>query len=308
MGLLLDTRSGGLITLSAHMLVGRSSACLVRIGDPRASAEHAAIAWSGEQWEVRDLGSVNGTWLDGRRLARGERAGIRRDSRLAFGGGPPWILADDRPVGPQARNAATSEIVHSTSGILGLPSADDPRATIFRRVDGQWLVELGIESRPVADRDSLDLGGIRWVLFLPSDLGPLPRAFKAEGSALVLGDVSLHFAPGLDDEHVEVRVRTDDGTESVLPPRSIHHMLLALARARITDASDGIAPEEQGWLHASDLADMLQYTAERLDLEIFRARSLLTGLGFADSPQLIERRVSSQQIRIGIPRLHVTRG
>src|SRR4051812_34010518 len=85
LGLLLDTRSGQLLTLSARTLVGRSEACLVAINDPRVSAEHAAIAWSGDRWELRDLGSLNGTVVDGRRLAAGDRTPITRDARLVFG-------------------------------------------------------------------------------------------------------------------------------------------------------------------------------------------------------------------------------
>jgi hypothetical protein len=53
---------------------------------------------------------------------------------------------------------------------------------------------------------------------------------------------------------------------------------------------------------------MLQYTAERLNLEIFRARALLAKLGFADSTHLIERRAGTRQLRIGIARLQVVRG
>lgn len=306
-GLLLDPRTGRLITLSARTVVGRSPACLVVIDDPRASAEHAAIAWSGACWEVRDLGSRNGTWLDGRRLAAGEQAALRRDARLAFGGADPWIFCDDRPVGPGARNAATSELVHSTSGILALPSAADPQVTIFRRGDGQWWAELGTGLRAVADGDPLEVGSARWLLFLPSELGALPPTLKAEGAALVLGDIGLWFAPSLDEEHVDVRIRTDDGKESALPARSSHYMLLTLARARIQDARDGVAADEQGWLYASDLADMLQYTAERLNLEIFRARALFARFGFADSAHLIERRATTRQLRIGVARLHVTR-
>jgi hypothetical protein len=307
-GVLLDTRSGSLIALSVRTIVGRSAACRVVIEDPRASAEHAAIAWSGECWEVRDLGSLNGTWLDGRRLAAGERAPVRHNSRLAFGGVDPWILTDDRPAGPGARNVATSELVHSTSGILALPSVDDPRATIYQRADGQWLAEVGTELHMVADRAVLDLGGVRWLLFLPSELAAVPQTLKDEGSPLVFRDVSLQFAPSMDEEHVDVRVCTDDGKESLVPTRSSHDMLLTLARARIADAQAGIAVEEQGWIYASKLADMLQYTAERLNLEIFRARLLFAKLGFTDSTNLIERRTASRQIRIGVARLYVTRG
>lgn len=308
MGLLLDTRSGRLITLSARTLVGRSSACHLVIDDPRTSAEHAAIAWSGERWELRDLGSLNGTWLDGRRLAAGERAAVRRDARLAFGGADAWIVADDRPVGPAARGEATGEVVHSTSGMLALPSAADPQVTIFRRADGPWFAELGAELRAVADRDALDVGGERWWLFLPAELGAVPATQKADGTSFAIDEIGLHFAPSLDDEHVDVRARTDDGKELLLPPRSSHYMLLTLARARLQDAQRGVPRDEQGWLYATDLADMLQYTAERLNLEIFRARALLAKLGIAESTQLIERRPGTRQLRIGIARLSVTRG
>jgi FHA domain len=307
-GLLLDTHRGRLITLPARALVGRSSMCAVVIDDPRASAEHAVLTWTGEHWEVRDLGSLNGTSLDGHRLATGQRAPLHRDSRLAFGGGDEWILADDRSAGPGARNETTSELVHSTSGILALPSVDDPRATVSRRTDGQWLIELGTELRTAMDGDHVDIDGVRWRLFLPSELGPVPETLKADGSPLLFGSISLWFAPSMDEEHVDVRVRADDGNESSLAPRSSHYMLLTLARARIEDARAGVALDEQGWRYATDLARMLQYSAERLNLEIFRSRALFAKLGFADSAGLIERRPASRQLRIGVARLHVTRG
>lgn len=305
MGLLLDTRSGRLVALSAHTLVGRSPACSIVVDDPLASAEHAAIAWSGEGWEVRDLGSLNGTWLDGRRLAVAERAPVRADARLAFGGGTAWLLADERPAGPAARNEATGEIVHSTTALLALPSARDPQATIYRSPDARWLCELGAELRAVEDRAQLEVAGARWSLFLPSVLGPVPTTLEAEGAPVALAELSLWFAPSLDEEHVDVTARTDDGKEWILPPRSSHYVLLTLARARIEDARSGVAPAEQGWIYASRLADMLQYTPERLNLEIFRARSLFAKLGFSDATHLVERRTVNRQLRIGVAGLHV---
>lgn len=307
-GLLLDTRSGRLITLSPHTLIGRSPACLVRVDDPRASAEHAVLAWAGDRWEIRDLGSLNGTWLDGRRLEAGEHAAVRADARLAFGGGEPWILADDRVAGPAARDEATGQIVYSTTGLLALPSTKDPQATIFRRADGAWFVELGSELRAITEREPFELGGTRWRLFLPSELGSVPTTLKAEGSLPILPEISLLFTPSLDEEHVDVQVRTVDGKEWHVPPRSSHYVLLTLARARLEDARRGLPPEEQGWIYASRLADMLRYTVERLNLEIFRARSLFAKLGFADAAHLIERRTATRQLRIGVGRVHVTRG
>jgi hypothetical protein len=307
-GLLLEARNGRLITLSAHTLIGRSSACVVVLEDPPPSAQPALIAWSGERWEVRDLGSLNGTWLNGRRLSAGERVPIATDSRIGFGGADVWMLANDRPAGPAARSTATSELVHSVSQILALPSADDPQATVFRRADGQWLVELGTHVHAVTDRDQLEIGSDCWTLFLPSELSPLPETAETGGSRLVIDELALRFAPSLDEEHVSVQVRTKTGKEYTLPQRSSHYMLLTLARARIADAHRGVIAEEQGWIYACDLADMLQYTAERLNIEIFRARAVFAKLGVADFAHLIERRTTSRQIRIGVREVQVIRG
>jgi hypothetical protein len=216
------------------------------------------------------------------------------------------MLVDDHPPGPAARNETTAEITYSTSGLLALPSTDDPRATIFHHPDGAWMVEQGHDLRTVTDRGRLDLDGTPWLLLLPSDLGPLPETLKAEGSH-ALDDVSIWFSPSRDEEHVEVRLCTDAGGEQVLPARSSHYMLLTLARARLEDAQNGVALEDLGWIHTAELASMLQYTGDRLNIEIFRARMQFANLGFADSAQLIARRISSRQIRIGIARLHVTR-
>lgn len=42
----------------------------LQIKDPNVSERHAQIAWDGKTWTVRDLGSSNGTTLNGRALER----------------------------------------------------------------------------------------------------------------------------------------------------------------------------------------------------------------------------------------------
>ncbi|MCW5806594.1 MAG: FHA domain-containing protein [Deltaproteobacteria bacterium] len=309
MGLLLHTGSGRLVVLSARTLIGRSPVCQVRVEDPRASGEHASIAWVGEGWEVHDLGSRNGTMLDGARLGTGERAPLGRDARLGFGSSvETWVLADASAPGPAARNERTEELVRSASALLALPTADDPQATVFGRADGTWFVEVGAVVRPVADRERIELGGASWILFLPRDLGAIPATAGGDGSTRALRELELCFAPSRDEEHVELRVRQGDAQQGVsLPARSSHYMLLLLARARLRDARADLPLDEQGWLYSSELADMLRYTPERLNVEIFRARNQFAKLGFAESEQLIERRAATRQIRIGVARLQVTR-
>src|SRR6185369_7529735 len=54
--------------LSPH-LVGRSRLADLRMNEPTVSGEHAVLRWTGREWELHDLGSRNGTIVDGRRLA-----------------------------------------------------------------------------------------------------------------------------------------------------------------------------------------------------------------------------------------------
>jgi transcriptional regulator with GAF, ATPase, and Fis domain len=51
------------------VLVGRSSECQVVVKDERVSRKHAAITPQGGGWTVRDLGSRNGTRVDGQRIS-----------------------------------------------------------------------------------------------------------------------------------------------------------------------------------------------------------------------------------------------
>jgi pSer/pThr/pTyr-binding forkhead associated (FHA) protein len=50
--------------------IGRSRACDIVVDDAGVSRQHAAIRPEGERWLVEDLGSTNGTTLNGASLGR----------------------------------------------------------------------------------------------------------------------------------------------------------------------------------------------------------------------------------------------
>jgi pSer/pThr/pTyr-binding forkhead associated (FHA) protein len=52
------------------VVIGRSRECDLRVGDGNASRRHAEVTQDGESWLVVDLGSTNGTELNGRRITR----------------------------------------------------------------------------------------------------------------------------------------------------------------------------------------------------------------------------------------------
>ena len=61
--------SGTTIPLSTSaVLIGRAPACTLVLDDDYSSSRHARIFPQGDRWVVEDLGSTNGTFVDGHRL------------------------------------------------------------------------------------------------------------------------------------------------------------------------------------------------------------------------------------------------
>jgi len=61
--------------------VGRAPPCALRIDERFVSARHAILRWTGERWDLKDLGSRNGTYLDGRKIRSGEEHARRKERR-----------------------------------------------------------------------------------------------------------------------------------------------------------------------------------------------------------------------------------
>ena len=57
-------------------MIGRSSACQIVLGDDTVSRRHAELRYEDGRWLLRDLGSSNGTYVNGRCVTEAEvRAG-----------------------------------------------------------------------------------------------------------------------------------------------------------------------------------------------------------------------------------------
>ncbi len=69
----------------AEAAIGRDEACEVSLLDESASRRHAAVARRGERFFLRDLGSRNGTFLNGARLAPESDEGLRSGDEVAVG-------------------------------------------------------------------------------------------------------------------------------------------------------------------------------------------------------------------------------
>ncbi|HEU4457145.1 MAG TPA: trypsin-like peptidase domain-containing protein [Longimicrobium sp.] len=86
-------RAGLVIALSgAECAVGRHPGSALRFGaeaERGVSARHAVVVRDGAGWLLRDLGSTNGTWLNGRRVA--SDAVLRDGDRIVFGAAGPVV-------------------------------------------------------------------------------------------------------------------------------------------------------------------------------------------------------------------------
>ncbi len=68
--------------------VGRAETNGIVVEDDRVSAEHLELRKSGEAWEVVDLGSTNGTFVDGVHV---KRAALGKENLLRLGAGGPEL-------------------------------------------------------------------------------------------------------------------------------------------------------------------------------------------------------------------------
>ena len=70
--------------VTGENIVGRDEAASVRLDDPMVSRRHARILVSGSGALIEDLGSKNGTFIDGQPIAAGSMP-LRNGIQLAFG-------------------------------------------------------------------------------------------------------------------------------------------------------------------------------------------------------------------------------
>ena len=119
------------------LVIGRDPACELVLEDARVSKRHARLEWNGAGWSLEDLGSKNGTSVDGA-PARG--APLKDDQWISFGG----LRARFERISEQQLQALASQRLarlQTTVGMRRHLSADpDPFDRLFRLL--QSAIEL----------------------------------------------------------------------------------------------------------------------------------------------------------------------
>ncbi|MEL6344462.1 MAG: FHA domain-containing protein [Myxococcota bacterium] len=293
MAILSQLHSGRMVSLNGHSIIGRSPACTIMIAEPEVSGEHASIRFTGDAWTIRDLGSRNGTWIDGSRLSAGEEARLKRGSRLSFGNAQRlWRVEEITPPGPSARCLAPPRVVNAADGLLLLPDPDDPQLAVFTHGPG-WAIEQDGVTRPANPGEVVTIGQERWQLLLPGVLEPTISA---------LPTFRLRFRVSRDEEFAALDVVNGE-TVHPLTPRRHHYLLLTLARIRLQD--HGLPPTTRGWIDQDDLANQLELSTQTVNVHVFRARQELGAVNAMLSSQLIERRSGTRQLRFGFDEVEI---
>jgi hypothetical protein len=288
--------------------VGRSPApkCSLTLDVPYVSGVHAALRWSGDGWELKDLGSRNGTYVGGRRLDAGTVQRIARGSRIAFGRAEQeWTMIDD--------SAPESMIVPLDGGdplvvgdMVALPSSQDPRATLYRAIDGSWILEEVDEPpRSIAHLQTFESAGRLWRFSHAStSRATLAASGDRAGLDFRVARLSLLFQVSRDEEHVHIQA-SFEGRQLDLGVRRHHYLLLTLARRRLADIAERLPDSACGWIDQDELAHDPSMASPQLNGDVFRIRQQFAKLGVADAAAIIERRPRPWQLRIGTQRVSI---
>jgi hypothetical protein len=304
MGLIREIHSGQACLLEPEHLVGRAPPCALRICQRYVSARHAILRWNGERWEVKDLGSRNGTFLNGSRIHAGEEKVVPKGAKIAFGKvEEEWELFDTAAPTVMAVPVEGGEPVLLDGDILALPSSLAPLASIYPTPEGGWLLEQPDESTTsITNLQTFKIGGKRWRFCCPEQL--LKTSFSGEPPELEVQYLELVFSVSRDEEHVELQASCG-ARRFELGARTHNYTLLTLARRRLDDTAQGLPETSCGWMYQEDVAVRPGMTPNDLNIDVCRLRKQFALLGVSDAAAIIERRPRTRQLRIGTGRISI---
>jgi adenylate cyclase len=238
------------VTGGRTFVVGRALTCDLPVQDPTVSRRHAELELTGAGVRVRDLGSTNGTYLDGQRVVD---ALATPGSRVAFGK-VDFEVRDERP--PQPEEASDEGSLDATilrqvpvrgRADIAARLTDKPRGTSLLRIAGesseerqarklQLLLDVAKELAQQTDVDRL-LDKVVGLTFQVMSVDRVTIMMVGEGEALV---------PRV------WRSRVENQAESWRVPRSIARKVVAERVAVLIEnlpADSRFAPGGTGTVH-----------------------------------------------------------
>ncbi len=130
--------------LSGEMSIGRSDDCDITVNDSRVSRKHARIAVENGKVVLEDLGSANGTYINGQRL-EGQQE-LSSGDGIAFDNAQFTFQVGDAPSEPEeAATDPNATMIGSAPPPAVEPPAPEPEVVSEKSVPGSWDDSQGVE-------------------------------------------------------------------------------------------------------------------------------------------------------------------
>lgn len=313
---LLQADDGRTFECDKNIMVGRGLLEGISFDEPdgldlEVSSLHASVTWNPKvrRWELRDLGSHNGTFVDGDRVVPGQRAPLLEGSRVVFGRLGLDVI-DAAPPPAHAICRLTGDVRVGRNGALLLPDEGAPEVVVLR-TDHGWqlgppaLLADGDDAAAEAVEGLIEVaaGQRTWQVRVPSHTRQTVRSQRS------LRDFTLVVEVREGGDRISLMLEHEEGCIA-LPGRAHHEVLWMLARRRLADIEAGKPRAQQGWVTQEEvIRDMRSGAADpvsHLNVLVFRARQQLEPHAPADYKSLVERSAARTGVlRIGSERLRI---
>jgi hypothetical protein len=313
MGAIRRKFDGAVVFLPNQLIVGRADSCGLVLRVASVSGSHALLRWRDPEWTLVDLGSRNGTYLNGRRVggvAGSNTEVLHEGDELAFAErDETWTLIDataPRPV--LVADDGSAPIRLCEGELVALPTETDTQGYIYcesmvwKFEDAAGRVSELRPGAPLLLRDRL------FRLHVPGPAPETPPAL-APVTDCALDNVSLDIRVSPDEETAAITALVC-GDRFSLPARTHLYLLAHLARQRITQADHRLQTDDEGWIGVDEACrDLAISTPEALAVTVYRCRKDFERVGIREASRLVDR-AKRGLLRIGIPaeRLRVDYG
>lgn len=303
MGAIRSKRDGSVVFLPNQLVVGRASSCDLALRVPSVSTSHAMLRWRDPEWILGDLGSKNGTYLNGRRVASGMRNPevLRMGDEIAFAEREEaWTVIDTRPPRPLLIPDDGSEPIPLSEGELFAWRSKVETHGYFYCEAGVWKLEDAagnlLDLRP---GESLHLGDATFRFHAPGPAPETPMAVDPIAEP-TMEKMTLDIRVSPDEEAAAVTAQVD-GERLELPARAHLYLLAHLARQRLVNMDRHGQRNDAGWVSVEEACHELAIsTPEALAVTVYRCRKDFEQIGIREASKLVDR-AKRGFLRIGIP-------
>lgn len=183
-----------------QLTIGRATTNDVILYDPGVSRRHARLHRVGDDFEIEDLGSTNGTWLQGRSI---ERASLLVGQTVRLGNStlrlqPTPSTPPSDETTPQDVNELTT-LLNASAMEMELPDLSQPRLVIHTRWR-TWEVFLKSEALTIGRQSTCH------VCLQDSSVSRQHARIIREGDKFVLEDLDSHNGTWVNDQRIERHV------------------------------------------------------------------------------------------------------